>query len=197
MRPTASSASALQAQNHRSNFWAMISFVLGVAALWVVLYQINSWLFSQGAVSNFVNWIFLPAAIRMLAVMMGGWTGVLGLFVGAMVTNWLSMELEFLNGLTLALLSALGPLAAVYSCTRLLSLPKDFQGLQSSQLLLFAFAGAVLNAVPHNVYFYLTGMTESVWTGLLPMLVGDVVGTAVVLYVASLSIRFFLARARS
>jgi hypothetical protein len=175
--------------NHRPSIGAMALFAAGVAIAWVVLFQLNIWLFSDIHLTGFISWIFLPAAIRMLAVMIGGWSGALGLFVGAILTNLSLIELEPFNVMVLAALSALGPVIAVNLCTRWLQLPGDFSGLQRSQLLVFAVAGAVFNVFPHNLFFYTTGLSYDAWSGVLPMFVGDLAGTLIVLYVASASIR--------
>ena len=197
MLPTPPGAAKQIESNHRSSFGAMISFVLGVALLWVALYQFNAWLFDEIHLTGFISWIFLPAAIRMLSVMIGGWTGALGLFVGALLTNLNLLMFEPLNAVVIAALSALGPLVAVYLCTQWLRLPNDLAGLQRSQLLVFAVAGAVFNVFPHNLYFYLTGLSYDAWSGILPMFVGDLAGTLIVLYVASFSIRLVLKRVTS
>lgn len=177
--------------SHRHNVLAMIFFVMSVAAIWIALFQLNTWLFSDAKVSGYISWVFLPAAIRMLAVMIGGWAGAFGLFVGALVTNIAFIEYEPLNVVTLAALSSVGPLLAAYLCTRWLRLPNDLSGLNRSQLLVFAVAGAVFNVFPHNMYFYLTGVSSDAWSGVVPMFVGDLVGTLVVLYLASFLIRLF------
>ncbi|MFY9137002.1 hypothetical protein [Zwartia sp.] len=175
--------------NHRPSIGAMVLFAVGVAIAWVGLFQLNIWLFSEIHLTGFISWIFLPAAIRMLAVMIGGWSGALGLFVGAILTNLSLLELEPFNVMILAALSALGPVIAVHLCTRWLQLPGDLSGLQRSQLLVFAVAGAVFNVFPHNLFFYMTGLSYDAWSGVLPMFVGDLAGTLIVLYVASVSIR--------
>lgn len=169
----------------------MILFVLAVAVSWLVLYELNTFLFADIHMTSFISWIFLPAAIRMLAVMIGGWAGALGLFLGAVFTNLELLEYEPFNVLMIAALSALGPLFAVYLCTRWLKLPDDLAGLQRSQLLVFAVAGAVFNVFPHNLYFYMTGLSFDAWSGILPMFVGDLAGTLIVLYLASFFIRLF------
>lgn len=183
--------------NHRPSIGAMALFAAGVAIAWVVLFQLNIWLFSDIHLTGFISWIFLPAAIRMLAVMIGGWSGALGLFAGAILTNLSLLELEPFNVMVLAALSALGPVIAVHLCTRWLQLPGDLSGLQRSQLLVFAVAGAVFNVFPHNLFFYTTGLSYDAWSGVLPMFVGDLAGTLIVLYVASASIRMMTRSVRA
>jgi hypothetical protein len=94
----------------------------------------------------------------------------------------------------LAFLSATGPLVAFWFCTRLLSLPPNLTGLTARQLLVFAVTGAVFNAVPHNIYFYLSDRMASPTEGLVPMLLGDLLGTLFVLYAASLALRLMFKR---
>jgi hypothetical protein len=175
--------------NHRPGTGAMVLFAMGVATVWVALFQLNDLLFSELNLTGFITWIFLPAAIRMFAVMIGGWAGALGLFVGAILTNLSLLEVEPLNAMVIAALSALGPVIAVHLCTRWLQLPGDLAGLQRSHLLVFALAGAVFNVFPHNLFFYTIGLSHDAWSGVLPMFVGDLSGTLVVLYLASFSIR--------
>jgi hypothetical protein len=182
--------------NHRLSTVAMILFVLGVALAWFALFELNTWLFSRIHLTGFISWIFLPAAIRMLAVMVGGWTGTLGLFFGAILTNLSLLKYEPFNIVMLAGLSALGPLFAFILCTRWLKLPRDLAGLHHSQLLVFAVAGAIFNTIPHNLYFYVTGLSPDAWSGVVPMFVGDLAGTLIVLYLASLAVRLFTKGAR-
>jgi hypothetical protein len=189
-------ACTTELKNHRLSTVAMILFVLGVALAWFALYQLNTLLFSRIHLTGFISWIFLPAAIRMLAVMVGGWAGALGLFLGAILTNLSLLKYEPLNIVILAGLSTLGPLVAFNLCTRWLKLPRDLSGLQRSQLLVFAVAGAIFNTIPHNLYFYVTGLSPDAWSGVMPMFVGDLAGTLIVLYLASLLVRLLSRGAR-
>jgi hypothetical protein len=182
--------------HHRLSTVAIILFVLGVALAWFVLFHLNTWLFSRIHLTGFISWIFLPAAIRMLAVMVGGWLGALGLFLGAILTNLSLLKYEPFNIVILAGLSTLGPLVAFNLCTRLLKLPQDLAGLQYSQLLVFALAGAIFNTIPHNLYFYFTGLSPDAWSGIVPMFVGDLSGTLIVLYLTSLVLRLCTSGAR-
>lgn len=181
----------------QTNFLTKTLLAGVVALLWVLLFGLNQWAFSVTEVSSLISWIFLPAALRMLAVMVCDWVGAVGLFVGAMLTNQTDLTGGLGDGLVLAFLSATGPMLAFWFCTRLLSLSRDLSGLTATQLLVFASTGALLNAVPHNIYFYLSGRMTSPVEGLVPMFVGDLVGTLIMLYVASLALRFLSRRTSS
>jgi len=192
-----SDAHACVAPKTQTNFLTKMLLASLVALLWVLLYALNHWIFSVTEVSSFISWIFLPAALRMLAVMACDWEGAIGLFAGALVTNQTDPTGGFGDGLVLAFLSATGPLLAFWFCTKLLNLSTDLSGLTAKQLLVFASTGALLNAVPHNIYFYLSERTSSPIEGLVPMLVGDLIGTLIMLYAASLALRFVSRRVPS
>ena len=111
----------------------MFGAALAVAVLWTCLFYANEWLFSNLSVSKVIHWIFLPAAIRMLAVMALGWVGAIGLFIGALLTNDMVSHSAWADAIAIAALSALGPLAAVRFCTQRLGLREDFAGLRPTQ----------------------------------------------------------------
>jgi len=181
----------------QTNFLTKLLSAGSIALLWVLLYALNQWAFSITEISAFISWIFLPAALRMLAIMVCDWAGALGLFAGALLTTQTDLAEGFGDGLMLAFLSATGPMLAFWFCTRLLNLSKDLSGLTAKQLLVFASTGALFNAVPHNIYFYISGRMGSPIEGLVPMLFGDFVGTLIILYVASVALRLMFRPAPS
>ena len=178
----------------QTNVLTIATSAIAVALLWVLLFRLNQWAFSSFEVTVFITWIFLPAAIRMLAVMACDWVGALGLFAGALFTNQTDSSEDLTDGLVLAFLSAAGALVAFWCCTRLLRLPSNLTGLTARQLLVFAITGAMFNAVPHNIYFYLSDRMASPTEGLVPMFLGDLLGTVVVLYAVSFALRLMFKR---
>ena len=178
----------------QTNVLTIAASAIVVALLWVLLFRLNQWAFSSFEITVFITWVFLPAAIRMLAVMACGWVGALGLFAGALFTNQTNSSGGLTDGLVLAFLSAAGALVAFWCCTRLLRLPSNLTGLTARQLLVFAITGAMFNAVPHNIYFYLSDRMASPIEGLVPMFLGDLLGTVVVLYAVSFALRLMFKR---
>ena len=55
--------------------------VLMVALSWVITYQLNILLFRNASISPMVSWIFLPAGIKIISVIVFDKLGVLGLFL--------------------------------------------------------------------------------------------------------------------
>jgi hypothetical protein len=87
-------------------------------------------------------------------------------------------------------MSALGPVLAVTFCTKWLRMSENFSGLGPRQLTLFGLVGALCNVIPHNIYFYVTDRMQSPLAGVIPMFVGDLLGTVIVLYVSALVLKY-------
>ena len=157
---------------------ATIIDVFIVVLTWIVFYRMSLWLFAYFEYNPRVYWVFLPAGIRMIAVFIFGWVGVLGLFIGSIITN----EVE-LSGyvIYLAAISAMSPIVAKRACKWWFNIPDTLQGLSSMQLLAFAITGALSNALLSNLYFYFTDRANSL-KGFFPMFVGDMLGTLIIFY---------------
>ena len=111
--------------------------VLLVTLLWVLLYQLNMAMFHKLLFSTYVTWIFLPSGIRLLSVIIFGRLGVLGLFIGALITYYLN-GYTLGNPYILATISAVNPYLAVAACRYLLKIDDLFTQLSAGKLLFFS-----------------------------------------------------------
>ncbi len=148
--------------------------------IWVLFYKLNLWVFSCFEYNPHVSWVFLPAGIRMIAVFIFGWAGVIGLFIGSIITNDAEMSSDVVY---LAAISGLAPMLAKSACKWWFNIPDSLQGLTGSQLLVFAFAGAFANALFSSLQFYYSGIAESLHS-FYPMFVGDLLGTLIIFYIS-------------
>lgn len=166
-----------------------------IAGAWVFLYILNDWLFDHVAVSQYASWVFLPAALRMLAVLLCGWTGVLGLFIGSLVTGYYTHDLgDPSMVIVLAGFSALAPMVAYLLCARCFGLRADLQGLSAMQLIALSVTVALVGSVMHNLHFAAIGATPAFSETFVTMFAGDLIGTFVVLYSAKFLMSFLLAK---
>jgi hypothetical protein len=157
------------------------------AMVWVALFMLNNWLFERFTASQYINWIFLPAALRMLAVLLIGWVGALGIFVGSLVTGSFFMSAQGWDMVLLAAISSVAPLLALVLAAVFLGLHKNLAGLRAHQLLGLSVLCAGFGAGLHNIHFAWFGHISSLGEGFWPMFVGDLVGTAIVLYIAKMA----------
>lgn len=171
---------------------ASVATHLAVVALsWVCLYLLNDWLFSQAAISVYASWVFLPAALRMLAVLVCGWVGVAGLFVGSLMTAFYTHGFADPGMLVvLAGLSALAPMMAYLLCIRWFNWQADLRGLSASQLVVLSLLVALFGACLHNLHLIGIGAIETFGPTFVTMFVGDMVGTFMVLYAAKFLLGF-------
>lgn len=161
---------------------ATLPLQVGLAAcLWVASYYLNGWLFAGLEWTQTVSWVFLPAAVRLLVVLLFGGPGACGLWIGTLVTNVPIFGLLTAESLIVASASAVAPFIAVRFGVALLKLPNNLQGVTGTSLLQLAALSAICSAGLHSSLFYALDSQSGV-QGIFAMLVGDVVGTLVVLY---------------
>jgi hypothetical protein len=162
------------------------------AGAWTVLYQVNARWLTALEWADGVSWIFLPAAVRLLAVLLFGSAGALGLFVGGLFTMSMIEEAPLPKALGIAGVSALAPLLAVGLTLRRLRLPASLSGLGTRHLVLLALASAAASVLLHNLYYWFSDQRGDPLSGLLPMFAGDIAGTVIVLYVVRSALRLHL-----
>jgi len=154
-----------------------------IVSLWVGLFLLNGWLFERLTFSEHVSWIFLPAALRMIAVLLAGWVGTLGIFLGSLVTCIYVVGLtDPVSILVVSGLSALSPTLALLVCARFWGSQSNLAGLSSLNLLILGIVAASFTAISHNIHFVMMGQVEQVGTSIGAMFIGDLVGTLIVLY---------------
>lgn len=167
--------------------WALGAVCVAIA--YVGFFQLNAWMFSNLIVSDNIAWVFLPAAVRMIAVLLIGWAGVIGLFIGSLAVILPELQDEPSHALALGVLSSLPPLLAAQAVRKALSVPVDLAGMTGMHLLLFGIAGGLANSIGHALYFAARAQSLEPLGGFVPMFVGDTVGTFLMLYASAMLLR--------
>jgi hypothetical protein len=166
-----------------------------ITCAWCSTYYLNEWLFSQFIlVEGFISWVFLPAAIRVLAVLLAGWVGVVGLFLGSIVTFMFVTGYEpvAIHILVLATISSVAPMLALLTCAKYLNIQNSLKGLSASNLFVVCVVSAMFSVLPFNVSYYFFGFSINILDGIGPMFIGDFLGMLIVLYL----IRFLLPKSQ-
>jgi hypothetical protein len=164
-------------------------YVLFVAAIWTVLFFANGYIFDAAEVAPLVSLVFLPAALRPVAVLLFGIPGVVGLILGAALTI---PTIEVVN-ISTVLMVIFNGLAAwgVITVMRLFSafrseLTADMAGLSLSTIMVFAALNAFVSSIT-NSFFISLSPDLSASAGLtLPMMIGDAIGALLMLYLLSI-----------
>ena len=154
-----------------------IQIVFGVALTWVCLDLIKHNYFGFLEVNDFQYSIYWLSAIRLLFVVLFGWLGALGLFIGYFTGGIYIREFSVETALAFALISALTPLIAFSLWKRLTGLSSNFKNVKLGALLLLVFLHSAFTAAARAIYFYITGIDKSAtffWEDFLANAVGAI-----------------------
>ena len=150
---------------------------------------VNELFFIQLEQSNGVNWVFLPAGIRLLATLLFGSAGFLGLLLAGFYLNFNHFafpdEFRVVSG---AIAGAIGPYLAYLFAKHWFDLGPRLGNLTPQRLLFTGLLCGLMSPICHHALLWVqTGMVD--WTALTAMIIGDLVGILIVLYLAKGVIR--------
>jgi hypothetical protein len=154
-----------------------IAIVFGVALTWVCLDLIKDSYFEFLQVNDFLYSIYWLSGIRLLFVVLFGWLGALGLFIGYFAGGVFIREFSVETAIALGLISALTALLAFSMWKRLTGLSSNFKYVKLGALLLLVFLHSAFTAAARAIYFYITGIDTSAtffWEDFLANFVGAI-----------------------
>jgi hypothetical protein len=154
-----------------------IAIVFGVALTWVCLDLIKNNYFGFLQVNDFQYSIYWLSAIRLLFVILFGWLGALGLFIGYFIGGFFIREFSVEIALALGLISALTPLLAFSLWKRLTGHSNHFKYVRLGALLLLVFIHSLFTASARAIYFYIMGIDTSAaffWVDFMANAVGAI-----------------------
>ena len=161
-----------------------------VAVAWILLFKFNMVLFGFSEIIPAVNLVFLPAMLRVVAVLVCGWAGAVGLGIGVlscMSTEDLSRsDIEIVTDV---LINIVGPYVGVAVGKRIMQVPDSLDGLTSNHIIMFSILGGVSNAVFHQPLHFMMPTRPAFFDATVTMFVGDMIGCAIMLYAMSFVFR--------
>ncbi|MFM7029312.1 MAG: hypothetical protein ACKOXK_11650 [Chakrabartia sp.] len=157
----------------------MKAIALGV--VWAALFRFNAAAFAAFAISDHASWIFLPAALRVLFPLVFRGSGVFGLVLGSLLIVPPSAQ-ALVAPILFALGSGLAPVIGIAICQNIFKLPPDLSGLSATHLAALSLTCGAANSLIVNLCVLLTGGPTHGAIHAVTVFVGDVAGTAIVLY---------------
>jgi hypothetical protein len=153
------------------------------SVLFLLLLQINNGLFNHFEWIVGVNWIYLPAGIRLLCVLLFRTPGAIGIGIG----SWLAGTYLFNYGdpiytLVVSFLSAFSPYIVYLALNNRHNLSTSLANLTPKLLLQCSFLFGITSACLHHVWFVFYNHIDASWQSLLVMAVGDFIGAILLLY---------------
>lgn len=173
-----------------------LGIIFGVAVAWAGAFTLNESVLAASQHSSRANWVFLPAAVRLLAVLLFGEVGAVGVVIGSLLTLPHALAIDPAYNAALAISSGAAPLAAVLVCRQFMAISRNLGGLRAWHIVVLSIASAAANAVILNSYLAAIGRLHGDIEQIATVFVGDMMGTAIVLFVLSNLLAFALPRRR-
>lgn len=161
------------------------AMILATITMFVLMLVVNEWLFTRLEFARGINWIYLPAGIRLLATLLFGGAGAIGL----LTVSWALCFFYFfpddlIRSFMGGILASLAPYLVYRFATHGYGLKSSLTNLTPKRLLVLVVVYAVASPLLHHIWFALHGDSEHLFSGFLVMVAGDLFGTLIVVYTA-------------
>lgn len=172
-----------------------ILLVLATIILFLVMLVINEWLFRHLEFAPGINWVYLPAGVRLLCTLLFREAGAIGLLIVSWGVSFLWLfPHDPLRAFMGGILAALAPYLVYRLAQRMYGLHSSLANLTPARLLVLAVAYSVASPLLHHLWFALQGR-DDLLRGFAAMFIGDLAGTLIVIYTIKLALAFVPRRA--
>ncbi len=165
------------------------------AILYAASFLINSYLMDSFYFSLGVSWVFLPAGLRLLLTLLLDKNGALGIAIASIAISLGFYFEDPILGIGAGIISGLAPYIAKLLVFSDKDSSRDLSQLDSKQLLNCVFVFSVVSPLMHQAWYKLHNQESLFFEGLGVMIIGDLIGTFIVIYFAKAVI--FLYKKRS
>jgi hypothetical protein len=165
------------------------------AILYAASFSINSYVMGSFSFSLGVSWVFLPAGLRLLLTLLLDKNGALGIAIASVAISLGFYFEDPVLGIGAGIISGLAPYIA-----KLLVFPdgdssRDLSQLDAKKLLNCVFVFSVVSPLMHQAWYSLHNKDGSFFEGLGVMIIGDLIGTLLVIYLAKAAIFLYKKKA--
>jgi hypothetical protein len=151
--------------------------------LFLSLNTFNEWFFGSLEFTYGINWVFLPAGMRLLATLLFGTAGFIGLFISGLLLNFFHFTFDDpVRAVLGALAGSLGAYLVYLLAVRLYGLRSSLANLTAKRLMLLIVLCSMASPLLHHLVFAYQGHTEDLLSSYLVMFIGDLMGTLIVIY---------------
>lgn len=149
------------------------------AIVYTFLFYLNGWLTNSLVFGLGVNWIYLPAGLRLFLTLIFGLSGALGIAIASFLISYYG---DFPHELTLCigtgLISGFAPYLARYFVFSNLRLESDLSNLNFPKLIICILIYSLLSAGLHQWWFATMTLQDAGSANhFVVMLIGDILGS--------------------
>jgi hypothetical protein len=168
-----------------------LAVVCGTTLLFLLTLAANEWIFRHSEFVRGVNWIYLPAGIRLLCTLLFGGLGAIGI----LIASWISCFFYYFPNDPVraafgGIISALAPYLVYLFATRKLGLSTSLVNLTAGRLLVLALLYSLAGPGMQQTWSALSGDTVNIGQRFIVMFIGDLSGTLMIIYTLKLGLRF-------
>lgn len=162
-----------------------LSLCTATVLLFLSTIALNEVLFTRLEFAPGINWIYLPAGVKLLSLLLFAEAGAAGiLFASWIVCFGYFFPDDPLRSFVGGILAALAPYLVYRFILASNNGDASLAGLSAPRLLFYALAFSIASPGLYHVWFAMQGSNENLWRSFLVMAGGDLAGTLVVLYTA-------------
>jgi hypothetical protein len=154
------------------------------AIVYAAFFWLNSFLFQSLVFSSGVSWIFLPAGLRLVLTLIFGAKGAIGISITSVLIGIFFYFSDPVIAIGAGILGGLSPYIARLTVFKDLNLLKNLSNLDGSKLLNCIFIYSLISPVLHQAWFTFTIPNNYFWDNLGVMIIGDLVGTLIIVYLS-------------
>lgn len=153
------------------------------AVLYMAFFYLNQTITVPLEEARGVNWIFLPAGIRIFITLILDYSGAIGLVLASLLINYIGFfEADLISTIGIAVICGLAPLLGRHFVIHNLKVQPDLSNISLKQLLMIIIAYSLLSSGLHQLWFVARGLDSGSWNRFIAMFCGDVAGS--ILFVA-------------
>ncbi len=181
-----------------SNLRLQVSMVVATMVSFALMLIVNEWLFTRLEFARGINWIYLPAGVRLLSTLLFGEAGAVGLLlVSWLVCFFYFFPDDYARSFVGGILAAAAPYLAYRIAQHFYGLDASLRNLSPWRLLACVAGYAIASPLLHHLWFALHGDTTDLLRRFAVMAAGDFIGTLIVIYAMKLLLSFLPARGRA
>lgn len=148
-------------------------------ALYVAFFYFNQFVTAPLEDAKGVNWIFLPAGLRIFLTLILDFSGAIGLTIAALLINYIGFyDLDLVSTLGIAVICGAAPLLGRHFVIHNLKVEPDLSNISFKQLLAIIAAYSFLSSGLHQLWFVARGFDSGGFNHWIAMFSGDVAGSA-------------------
>jgi hypothetical protein len=157
--------------------------VVGTAIVFIFSLWANEQIFTHSEFVRGVNWIYLPAGIRLLSTLLLGGDGAIGLLIASWLVNFFYFfPNDAVRSIVGGIIATVAPYAVYLLAQEIYGLRASLTNLTPKRLLVLVLAYSIASPLLHHIWFFLRGDTQHIVDRFFAMFVGDFSGTLIVIY---------------